>query len=98
MLPEKPKCGVGVLVGLEDGEEQPEADRQPQAPLHLLAGRSRATSAWCAQVAAQPEQSRISVLISGRCQGSKVSMPAGGQVPGMTVDALDRRPSGRARA
>ena len=28
------------------------------------------------QVAAQPEQSRIMVLISGRCQGSKVSMPA----------------------
>ena len=34
-----------------------------------------------AQVAAAPEHSRISVLINGRCQGSKVSIPAGGQTP-----------------
>ena len=29
-----------------------------------------------------PEVSSSSVLSSGRCQGSKVSMPFGGQVPG----------------
>ena len=28
-----------------------------------------------------PEVSRISVFNSGRCQGSKVSMPLGGQTP-----------------
>ena len=53
---------------------------------HFICRRSfSSTSAWCAQVAAQPEQSRISVLIKGRCQGSKVSMPSGGQTPGVTV-------------
>ncbi len=44
--------------------------------------RSFSSSAWCAQVTVVPEVSSSSVLSSGRCQGSKVSMPFGGQVPG----------------
>src|SRR6185437_5267951 len=44
--------------------------------------RSPSSSAWCAQVTVVPEVSRISVLRSGRCQGSNASMPLGGQVPG----------------
>src|SRR6185437_4399128 len=44
--------------------------------------RSFSSSAWCAQVTVVPEVSRISVLSSGRCQGSKAAMPCGGQVPG----------------
>src|ERR1700756_721564 len=34
--------------------------------------RSFSRSEWCAQVTVVPEVSRISVLSSGRCQGSKV--------------------------
>ena len=34
-----------------------------------------------------PEVSRISVLSSGRCQGSKISMPFGGQMPAGEFDA-----------
>src|ERR1700743_3272194 len=37
--------------------------------------------AWCAQVTVVPEVSRISVLSSGKCQGSSVTMPDGGQEP-----------------
>src|SRR6185437_2923702 len=44
--------------------------------------RSFSSSAWCAQVTVVPEVSRISVLSSGRCQGSNASIPLGGQVPG----------------
>src|SRR6202008_862510 len=44
--------------------------------------RSFSSSAWCAQVTVVPEVRRIRVLSSGRCQGSKASMPLGGQVPG----------------
>src|SRR6516162_6465190 len=44
--------------------------------------RSFSNSAWCAQVTVVPEVSNSSVLNSGRCQGSKASMPLGGQVPG----------------
>ena len=43
--------------------------------------RSLWMSAWCAQVTVVPEVSRISVLRSGRCQGSKTSIPFGGQTP-----------------
>ncbi len=43
--------------------------------------RSSCSSAWCAQVTVVPEVSRISVLSSGRCQGSNTSMPCGGQWP-----------------
>ena len=42
---------------------------------HFSPWRSFSSSAWCAQVTVVPEVSRISVLSSGRCQGSKVSMP-----------------------
>ena len=43
------------------------------------------------QVMVVPEVSRISVLMNGRCQGSKVSIPAGGQTPST---AGDRGPIG----
>ena len=48
---------------------------------HFRPSRSSCSSAWCAQVTVVPEVSRISVLSSGRCQGSKVSMPFGGHTP-----------------
>ena len=47
----------------------------------LSALRSLCSSAWCAQVTVVPEVSRISVLNSGRWNGSSVSMPFGGQMP-----------------
>ncbi len=43
--------------------------------------RSFSKSAWCAQVTVVPDVSRMSVLSSGKCQGSKVSTPFGGQTP-----------------
>ena len=43
--------------------------------------RSPWISAWCAQVTVQPEQSRISVLSSGKPNGSSTCMPCGGQTP-----------------
>ena len=43
--------------------------------------RSSWSSEWCAQVTVVPEVSRISVLSSGKCHGSKTSMPFGGQWP-----------------
>ena len=43
--------------------------------------RSLWSWAWCAQVAVVPDSKRMMVLKSGRCQGSKVWMPSGGQVP-----------------
>src|SRR3569833_3267955 len=46
---------------------------------HFKPLRSPSSSAWCAQVTVVPEVRRISVLRSGRCHGSKVSMPFGGQ-------------------
>ena len=52
---------------------------------HLRPWRSLCSSAWCAQVTVVPEVSRISVLSSGRCQGSKVSMPFGGHTPPMNA-------------
>ena len=36
--------------------------------------------AWWAHVAVAPEHKSINVLIRGKCQGSKVSIPAGGHV------------------
>ena len=49
-------------------------------------------SAWCAQVTVAPEVSRMTVLSSGRCQGSKVSMLVGGQLAAVRLDTseLDR--------
>ena len=44
------------------------------------------TKAWWAQVAAQPDNKRISVLIRGRCQGSNVVMPSGGHTPSIAGD------------
>ena len=52
---------------------RPSSDGEHQPPFRPL--RSFSSSAWCAQVTVVPEVSRISVLSSGRCQGSKVSMP-----------------------
>src|SRR5258707_14439650 len=43
--------------------------------------RSFSSNAWCAQVTVVPEVNSNSVFNSGRCQGSKVSMPLGGQTP-----------------
>src|SRR5437762_8417240 len=37
--------------------------------------------AWCAQVTVVPEVSRISVLSSGKCHGSSVTIPDGGHCP-----------------
>ena len=56
---------------------------------HFRPLRSFSSSAWCAQVTVVPEVSRISVLSSGRCQGSKVSMPCGGQTPPVKASARD---------
>ena len=97
MLPAKPKCGVGVLVGLEDGEEQPEADRQPQAPLHLLPvvlldqrvvrpGRG----------AARAEQDQR--VDQRQVPGIEGLDPRRRPDAGDDLDALDHRPSGRGRA
>ena len=72
--------GVAVLVGLDAGEEQRRGRSSATGPISGPC-RSSCRSAWCAQVTVVPEVSRISVLRSGRCQGSKVSMPFGGQCP-----------------
>ena len=51
---------------------------------HFRPLRSLCSSAWCAQVTVVPDSSRISVLTSGRPQGSKVpwklALGLGGQV------------------
>ena len=44
-----------------------------------------------------PEVSRISVLRSGRCQGSKVSMPLGGQTPPVSAVRANHAPIGEER-
>ena len=62
---------------------------------HLSPSRSFSSSAWCAQVTVVPEVSRISVLSSGRCQGSKVSMPFGGHTPPSSCFARDLLHVGR---
>ena len=89
MLPPKENGGVGVFVGLDAGEEQPSTivSARPQ----IRPWRSLWSSAWCAQVTVVPEVSRISVLSSGRCQGSKTSMPCGGQCPPVKSHARDLR-------
>ena len=46
---------------------------------HFRPSRSFSSNAWCAQVTVVPEVSRISVLSSGRCHGSNVSIPFGGR-------------------
>src|SRR3954471_19580333 len=43
--------------------------------------RSPWISEWCAQVTVVPEQSRMSVLRSGKPNGFSTSMPLGGQTP-----------------
>ena len=71
--------GMGVFPALHAGEAQAERDGQRQTPIRPL--RLFSSSEWCAQVTVVPEVSRISVLSSGKCQGSKVWMPFGGQTP-----------------
>ena len=58
-----------------------ESDLARIKPLAISLRLFSCAIAWCAQVAAAPEHNRISVLISGKCQGSNVSIPAGGQIP-----------------
>jgi len=70
----KGKRGMGVLVGLHAGEARAQQDRQDQAIF-------QSNNAWCAQVTVVPEVNSNNVFSSGRCQGSKVSMPFGGQTP-----------------
>ena len=47
----------------------------------IALGRLPSRIAWCAQVTVVPEVKRISVLRNGIWNGSKVSMPTGGQTP-----------------
>ena len=74
--------GVAVLVGLHEVNSTPSTMVSHRPSFRPC--RSFCSSAWCAQVTVVPEVSRISVLRSGRCQGSKVSMPFGGQMPPST--------------
>src|SRR5262245_38198613 len=73
------KVGMRVFVGLHAREGQAEEDGENQSPLSPF--RSSSSNAWCAQVTVVPDVSRINVLRSGRCQGSNVSIPFGGQTP-----------------
>ncbi len=72
--------GVAVFVGLHAGERSAEQDSDDQR-LPDRPRESSSSNAWCAHVTVVPEVSKISVFSSGRCQGSKVSMPFGGQTP-----------------
>src|SRR5580698_4917497 len=79
ILPEKWNAAWAYSQPCTQVKVRPSAIVQtsPQTrPLRLFS-----SSAWCAQVTVVPEVSRISVLSSGKCQGSKVWMLFGGHTP-----------------
>ena len=43
--------------------------------------------AWCLHVTVTPELKRINVLSKGTCQGLKVKIPKGGQIPPISTVA-----------
>ena len=57
------------------------SDRPVTRPL-----RSPCSSAWWAQVTVVPDSSSVMVLNSGRCSGSRTSMPTGGHWPPRTSE------------
>src|ERR1700723_1353653 len=79
MLPEKWNAAWAYSQACTQVKVSPSAmvsTRPKIKPLRLFS-----KSAWWAHVTVVPDVSRISVLSSGKCQGSKVSMPLGGQTP-----------------
>ena len=75
----KPERRMLIFIGLKNREQRPQSDSQHQP--HFNPSRSPCCSAWWAQVTVVPDVSKISVLMSGKCHGSKVSIPSGGQCP-----------------
>src|SRR5580704_6893894 len=79
MLPEKWNAACAYSQPCTQVKHRPSAmvQARPQTrPLRLFS-----RSEWCAQVTVVPEVSRIRVLSSGKCQGSKVLMSFGGHTP-----------------
>ena len=69
--------GVNIFIGLDAVNRMPSAIVASRP--FFSPSRSPWISAWCAQVTVVPEHSRISVLSSGKPNGSMTSMPLGGQ-------------------